>query len=127
MSMGGNVGIQSSTIFVRGLATGEIESPMRYFLKEIKVGLLMGILVGGGVGAIAQLWKGMPVLGLIVGTAMFVTVFLATGIGIAVPKLFDKLGVDPAISASPFVTTIEDIMSLIIYFSIASYLLITLP
>ncbi len=124
MSMGGNVGMQSSTIFVRGLATGEIERPLQYFIKEIKVGLLMGILIGGGIGVIAHLWKGMPIIGFIVGLAMLATVFLATAIGVAVPKLFDALGVDPAISSSPFVTTIQDITSLVIYFSIASYLLI---
>lgn len=125
MSMGGNVGIQSSTVFVRGLATGEIENSLKYFIKEVKVGLLMGVIVGSGVGIIAHLWKGMPILGVIVGVAMLTTVILATAIGVAIPKLFDKLGVDPAISASPFVTTIEDIMGLLIYFSIASYLLIT--
>lgn len=124
MSMGGNVGMQSSTIFVRGLATGEIERPLQYFLKEVKVGLLMGILIGGSIGVIAHIWKGMPALGFIVGVAMLVTVFLATAIGVAVPKLFHALGVDPAISSSPFVTTIQDITSLVIYFSIASYLLI---
>jgi len=125
MSMGGNVGIQSSTVFVRGLATGEIEDPWGYFFREIKVGLLMGLLVGLGVGVVANFWKGLPVLGLVVGAAMFATVVLATAIGIAVPKIFDKLGMDPAISASPFVTTIEDIMGLLIYFSIATYMLVT--
>jgi magnesium transporter len=125
MSMGGNVGIQSSTVFVRGLATGEIEEPWGYFFREIKVGLLMGLLVGLGVGVVANFWKGLPVLGLVVGAAMFATVVLATAIGIAVPKIFDKLGMDPAISASPFVTTIEDIMGLLIYFSIATYMLVT--
>lgn len=124
MSMGGNVGIQSSTVFVRGLATGEIRKPWNYFFREIRVGLLMGVLVGAGVGIIANFWKGLPVLGFIVGTAMFATVVLATAIGIVVPKVFDRLGVDPAISTSPFVTTIEDIMGLLIYFSIATFMLI---
>jgi magnesium transporter len=126
MSMGGNVGIQSSTVFVRGLATGDIEDPWSYFFREIKVGLLMGLFVGLGVGVVAHFWKGLPILGIVVGTAMFATVVLATAIGIAVPKIFDKLGVDPAISASPFVTTIEDIMGLLIYFSIATYMLIAI-
>ena len=85
----------------------------------------MGLLVGLGVGVVANFWKGLPVLGLVVGAAMFATVVLATAIGIAVPKIFDKLGMDPAISASPFVTTIEDIMGLLIYFSIATYMLVT--
>ena len=126
MSMGGNVGIQSSTVFVRGIAIGEIKEPWKYFFREIKIGLLMGLLVGITIGLIAHFWKGMPSLGFIVGASMFSTIILATTIGIAIPKMFDKLGVDPAISASPFVTTIEDIMGLLIYFSIATYLFIVI-
>lgn len=124
MAMGGNVAMQSSTVFVRGLATGEIERPMRYFLREIKIGFMMGCLVGLGTAIAAQLWKGMPILGAIAGTAMFFTVILATANGVLVPKLFDRLGIDPAISASPFVTTIQDIIGLVIYFSLATVMLL---
>jgi magnesium transporter len=124
MAMGGNVAMQSSTVFVRGLATGEIERPMMYFLREIKIGFMMGCLIGLGTAIAAQLWKGMPILGAIAGTAMFFTVILATANGVLVPKLFDRLGIDPAISASPFVTTIQDILGLVIYFSLATVMLL---
>ncbi len=120
MSLGGNVGIQSSTVFVRGLATGEIKNPLKYLLREVKIGFIMGAVIGGGVAVTAQLWKGMPVLGFVVGAAMFLTITLACIIGISIPKIFDRLGIDPAIASSPIVTTIQDITSLFIYFSLAT-------
>jgi magnesium transporter len=123
MGIGGNVGIQSSTVFVRGIATGEIRDPLHYFLKEVKVGFIIGSLVGVSIAIIAQVWKGLPHLGFIVGSAMFLTITLACIIGVAIPKLFDKFGVDPAIASSPFVTTIQDIMGLFIYFGMATLML----
>ncbi len=123
MSLGGNVGIQSSTVFVRGLATGEIKNPLKYLLREVKIGFIMGAVIGVGVAIIAQLWKGLPVLGFVVGAAMFLTITLACVIGVLIPKTFDRLGIDPAIASSPIVTTIQDITSLFIYFSLAAVMI----
>jgi len=130
MDMGGNVGTQSSTIFVRGLATGEI-SPRdiwKYFFREVKVGLTIGITNGAILGLAALLWKGIPafglpeglMLGLVVGLALFFTITLAAIIGTLVPIIFNYYGIDPAISAGPFVTTIKDVTGLLIYFYTAS-------
>jgi len=133
MDMGGNVGTQSSTIFVRGLATGEI-SPRdiwKYFFREVKVGLTIGITNGAILGLAALLWKGIPafglpeglMLGLVVGLALFFTITLAAIIGTLVPIIFNYYGIDPAISAGPFVTTIKDVTGLLIYFYTASIFL----
>jgi magnesium transporter len=122
MDMGGNVAAQSSTVFVRGIATGEIEKSEAwgYFFKETKVGFLMGIICGSTVAVAAGLWKQMPVLGLVVGSAMFVTVLLGAVIGTLVPLLFSRKGIDPAFASGPLVTTIKDVTGLLIYFSIAT-------
>lgn len=125
MDMGGNVSTQSSTIFVRGIATGEIKGNgiWRYLFREIRVGLLMGVLFGLLVAAAALLWRGNPVLGLVVGTSMIATISLATIIGTLVPLFFHKLKIDPAITSGPLVTTIKDITGLLIYFGMATLFL----
>lgn len=125
MDMGGNVGAQSSTVFVRGLATGEIvvSDIWRYFLREVRIGLTIGITTGIVIAAAAIAWKGIPMLGVVVGIAMFSTVFLAAVIGILVPAILNKFGADPALAAGPFVTTIKDVTGLLIYFYVAVALL----
>ncbi len=122
MGMGGNVGTQSSTIFVRGLATGEIDRSevWSYFFREIRVGLTMGAICGALISVIAYIWQGNPYLGLVVGISMLITISVATLIGTLVPLLLNKANIDPAITAGPFVTTIKDFTGLIIYFIIAS-------
>lgn len=122
MDMGGNVGSQSSTVFVRGLATGEIEpnEVWGYFFKEIRIGLVMGSACGFMIGVAASLWMQLPVLGMVVGIAMFSTVTFAAIIGTLIPLLFWRAGADPAITAGPFVTTIKDVTGLLIYFYTAS-------
>lgn len=123
MALGGNVGVQSSTIFIRGLATKDIEKPGRYFIRELKIGFIMGILIGVGVTIVAQLVVKMPIIGIIVGTSMFFTMTLASVTGILIPGLFSRIGIDPAISSSPLISTIQDILSLTIYFSLAKLML----
>ncbi len=123
MALGGNVGVQSSTIFIRGLATRDIEKPGRYFLRELKIGFIMGALIGVGVTIVAQLVVQMPMIGIIVGTSMFFTMTLASATGILIPSFFSRVGMDPAISSSPFITTTQDILSLTIYFTLATAML----
>jgi magnesium transporter len=122
MGMGGNVGTQSSTIFVRGLATGEIESGemWKYFFREIRVGMTMGVICGLLISSAAFIWQGNPYLGLVVGISMMATISAATLIGTLVPMLLNIFNIDPAISAGPFVTTIKDFTGLLIYFTVAS-------
>jgi magnesium transporter len=123
MTMGGNVGLQTSTIFIRGLATREISDRLRYLMREIKIGITMALLAGLAVAVFAQLLVGKPVIGLIVGIAMFSAMSLASVMGVVIPWIFEKLNIDPAIASGPFMTTTQDITGLVVYFTLASVLL----
>jgi len=118
MDMGGNVGTQSSTVFARGVVIGHIniKNFFKPFMKEIGVGLSMGILVGASAGIIATLWQGMPALGLAVGLALLITMTLAALLGFLVPYVLIKFNVDQAAGSAPIITSIKDIVGLVIYF-----------
>lgn len=122
MGMGGNVGTQSSTIFVRGIATGEIEPSevWSYLFREIRVGMVMGVLCGIMISIAAYFWQGNIYLGLVVGISMLITITMAALIGTLVPLLCNLIHIDPAITAGPFVTTIKDVTGLLIYFLVAT-------
>jgi magnesium transporter len=124
-AMGGNIGIQSSAIVVRGLATGEIGlfHIARRLLREMRIGLLMGLMCGSIVGLVAFIWQGNAILGVIVGLAMISAITVAATMGAMVPIAFKKLNIDPAIATGPFVTMSNDIVGLFIYFALAFLLL----
>ena len=123
--MGGNVGIQSSSITVRGLATGDVDLQRlgRTIFKEVRVGLLMALACGFTLGAIAEIWHQNPALGFAVGIAMAVAIVVASLMGTRVPIIFKRLGVDPAVASGPFVTTANDITGILIYLSISTLFL----
>jgi magnesium transporter len=123
--MGGNVGGQSATIVVRGFATGRIDvNTMRQvFLKELRVGLIMGVVCGFTIGVVAFGWHHNPYLGLVVGLAMVTAMTVAAAMGVLAPAFFKKLGVDPAIASTPFVQTANDITGILIYFGTATIFL----
>jgi magnesium transporter len=120
--MGGNVGGQSATIMVRGFATGRIDFSMlrQVFFKELRVGLIMGIVCGLTVGLVAWAWHGNPYLGIVVGLAMVVAMAVASSMGVIAPAAFKKMGIDPAIASTPFVQTANDITGILIYFAMAT-------
>ncbi len=124
MGMGGNIGIQSSTITVRGLAVGRIELSQiwRVLSREVRTGMLMGIICGTIVGAAALLFQKSIILGVIVALSMFIAITIAATLGVLVPLAFKKLRIDPAISTGPFVTMANDLTGLLIYFFLASCL-----
>jgi magnesium transporter len=128
IGMGGNIGTQSSTIVVRGIATGRINfgNDLKLILKELGVGLILGGLYGLLLGTLAFFFfKDAPVtFGLVVGLSICSSMIIATSIGTVVPLLLRKLDVDPAIATGPFVTTTIDILGVGIYFLIASALLL---
>lgn len=123
--MGGNVGGQTSTIIVRGFATGRIDFSMlkQIFLKELRVGLIMGLVCGLVISGVAIVWHQNVYLGLVVGIAMVVTISIAACMGVLVTSFFKKVGIDPAIASSPFVQTVNDITGILIYFSTATLFL----
>jgi magnesium transporter len=122
MALGGSVAIQSSTITVRGLATGDIDLHRlgRTIFKEIRVGLLMAVACGLIIGIAAQIWHQNPALGLTVGFAMAIVIMAASLMGTLVPMIFQRLNIDPAVSSGPFVTMVNDISGILIYLSIST-------
>src|SRR5688572_27629248 len=127
MGMGGNSGTQTSTITVRGLATGRIEldgGRIRHYLwQQMKVGALLGIATGAVAGTVALALQRNPAYSLVVAGAMFFAILVASLNGVMIPLLFERLGVDPAVAAGPLVTTSNDITGILIYFGLASLLI----
>lgn len=130
MDMGGNVGTQSTTIFARGLALGHVNLERfwrRHMVRESLVGLVMAAVIALIAGTVAHFWQGvpnaLPLLGVVVGGALFFSVLTAAILGFLLPYLMLKLGVDHAPGADPFVTTIKDFTGLAVYFVLAGLLL----
>ena len=127
IGMGGNIGTQSSTIIVRGMATGRIEigNELRIFFKELRVGLLLGVLYGIMLGIFANLRfiDTDPMLGLVVGLSVSCSMLIAVAVGSFTPLVLRKLDIDPAVATGPFVTTSIDMLGVLFYFVIAGLLL----
>ncbi len=127
IGMGGNIGTQTSTIIVRGLATGRVNvgNNMKILFKEIRVGLILGVLYGVllGLFTLTRFMDSSPNLGIVVGLSITTSMLIATSIGAFVPLLLNKLEIDPAVATGPFVTTSIDIIGVTLYFLIASLFL----
>ncbi|OQX26060.1 MAG: magnesium transporter [Desulfobacteraceae bacterium IS3] len=125
MGMGGNIGIQSSTIVVRGLATGRIHirDLWSVVLKEFSVGLMLGVTYGLLVCGVAEVRYSKAMLAVSVGLAVLCSMSLATLSGSLMPMLFARINVDPAVATGPFVTTAIDIISVFFYLQIATFLM----
>lgn len=126
MGTGGNSGSQSSVTIIRGLSLEEIEFKdiFRIIWKELRVAVICGVVL-----AIATYLKvimidgGTPIIAMVVALTIMFTVILAKIVGCMLPLLAKKVGFDPAVMASPFITTIVDALSLVVYFGIASFIL----
>lgn len=118
---GGNAGTQSSTVVIRGLATGEIQirDVLKIFLKELSIGGIVGLAMGILAAFRALVLNKDPLLAITVGSAMIATVIVATTLGAVLPLLFKKMKLDPALMSGPFIASIVDIVSLLVYFRIA--------
>jgi magnesium transporter len=121
-SMGGNAGTQTMTVTVRALATRELSSAntWRIIRREVLVGVLNGLSFALIMGVIAATWFDITDLGLVIGLAM-VTVLAAAALGgILIPLILTRLGVDPAVSSGPFVTTVTDVVGFLSFLGIAT-------
>lgn len=131
LGMGGNIGTQSSTVVVRGLAMGyiDVKAIGRTVFKEMGIGVLLGVTYGILLGFFAMFrFRGHTPpygldLGFTVGLAIFCSMFLAATMGAFVPLFLKKLKIDPAIATGPFVTTSIDILGILAYFVVANYFL----
>jgi magnesium transporter len=125
IAMGGNVGIQSSTVFVRGLAMGHYSAANlgRVVFREMRVAGVIGVICGTLTGLAAGIWHTKAHLGFIVGLAMIINIALSALVGIMDPAFFSRMKIEPAIASGPLVTTANDIMGILIYFAIAALFL----
>ncbi|WP_078594496.1 magnesium transporter [Evansella clarkii] len=126
MDSAGNTGTQSLAVMVRSLATGSFEKKgLAHTIKrEFGTGLMLGLICAAVLMVIVPIiYPGQIMLGFIVAVSIFLTLSIATIIGAVVPVAINKLKLDPAIASGPFITTVNDILGLLIYFSIATALL----
>jgi magnesium transporter len=133
MSTGGNTGSQSSTTVIRGLSMGEVEfsDVLRVIWKEIRVGALCAITLAGA--NFLKIWlfdililrtEGLTLaVNAVVCITLALTVITAKLVGCTLPILAKKIKLDPAVMAAPFITTILDAVSLLIYFALATAIL----
>jgi magnesium transporter len=124
MGMGGNIGTQSSTIVVRGIATGRVDfgSEFKIIMKEVTVGFILGGLYGIllGLFAMFRFIDAPAYLGLVVGLSIGLSMLVAAAVGTIIPLFLRKVDIDPAIATGPFVTTSVDVVGVLLYFVIAT-------
>lgn len=123
--MGGNCGIQTLTVVVRGMALGELEfsSAWRAVLKEVTVGITVGCVAGTLVAIVAYLWKGNPILGLVLGLAMIINLFVAALAGTLIPLALKRMRLDPALGSGIFVTAFTDVFGFLSFLGLATVFL----
>ena len=124
-AMGGNVGVQSSAIIVQGLANNTITgSIINRLIKEFSLSLMNGAFLSGILILVSHFVFGFEyTIGITVSIALLSVIIFASLIGTFIPIILDKYGVDPALATGPFITTSNDIMGILIYFTIAKAIL----
>ncbi|WP_436641968.1 magnesium transporter [Microbaculum sp. FT89] len=124
-SMGGNAGTQTMTVAVRSLATRELAgyNIRRFVTRELMVGLINGVLFAVIIGVVAATWFANIQLGAVIAAAMIVNLFCAGVFGIAIPVGLDKMGIDPAIASTVFLTTVTDVVGFFAFLGLATVLL----
>ena len=120
--MGGNAGMQTLTVIVRGIALGELtwSNSRKALLKEAAVGLGNGVVLGLMAALVAWAWRGNGTLGVVLGAAMIINMFVAATAGTLVPLGLRAANVDPALASSVFITTLTDIAGFLAYLGLAT-------
>ncbi|MGO2101397.1 magnesium transporter [Vagococcus salmoninarum] len=118
----GNAGTQSLAVAVRRLAVQDDKDSgfFRLIWSEMLTGLITGVVTGITIFVVVGIWKHNFPLGFVIGMAMLFAITVANLAGSLIPMLMDKLGFDPAVASGPFITTLSDLTSVLIYFNIAS-------
>ncbi|MFQ6671863.1 MAG: magnesium transporter [Candidatus Tectimicrobiota bacterium] len=126
MGMGGNVGGQSASIIIAGLAVGRIErkAVWQVIFREVRVGFILGFVYGAVVGVVANLqYAAAPLLGLTVGLSITGAMTLAATLASFIPLILSRLNIDPAFATAPFIQISMDIIGITIYFNLANFLM----
>jgi len=121
---GGNVGIQSSSIVLQSLASKSVfdDSFLKRIAKVLAVAIINGIVIAGIVMGVNLILGEEIRLAIVVSIALFNVVLLASFMGTVTPLILDKFGINPALAAGPFITTANDLLGLLVYFSVAHFL-----
>jgi magnesium transporter len=125
MATAGNIGIQTSSVVVRGLATGEVDFYHlgRHLMRELGTAMLTGVAVAGFIFLISWVVSGDTNLSLVLSLAMLLVVLFAAMAGSGIPLMLHRFGIDPAVATGPFITTANDFVSMVIYLGLASLML----
>lgn len=120
--MTGNTGTQSLAVVVRGLTTNDLgwKQVIKLIIRELWVGIIIGVACGILIFIIALIWQGSATLGFVIGISLLCTLIIGTLAGTIIPLILYRLNIDPAVASGPLITTINDILSLLIYFGIAT-------
>jgi len=135
MATAGNSGLQTATMTIRSMATGQVErvGAAAIILKQIKASVLVALACGIAGGVVATVWSHLSPgssshaptsLGAIIGGAMFAAICLSATLGVLVPMAFRRIGIDPAVASGPLITTSSDIFSLMVYLGVSTALLL---
>lgn len=117
------VGTQTETIYIRRLVLARSRF-WPYVLKETGLGMALGLIFGLATGLFASTWLRSSRMGLTVGLAMFINVSIAPIVAVIIPAILQKERTDPALGAGPFATILQDLISLLIYFLVATLIII---
>lgn len=122
---GGNSGVQASTVVVREIAFGQMDFSKvgEEVWRQLKIALGLGLACGMVLSVLANIWKANNVIGMIVGLSIFLVVVWSNFVGVMTPVIFNKIRIDPAIASGPLITTLNDVLGVLIYLSIARFLL----
>jgi len=137
LDMAGNVGTQSLAVTIRVLMDEKVslKEKLQLILKEVRVGLFNGLLLGGAsflfIGLYVYLLKHYPLgfsfaVSACVGIALLVAMLISSLVGTVVPIVFDKIHIDPAVASGPFITTINDLVAVVSYYGLSWILLLNL-
>jgi len=135
MATAGNSGLQTATMTIRSMATGQVDrvGAAAMILKQIKASVLVALACGVAGGVVATVWchvspgsstRAPASLGTIIGGAMFAAICLSATLGVLVPMAFRRIGIDPAVASGPLITTSSDIFSLAVYLGVSTALLL---
>jgi len=127
MSMGGIAGTQTLTLMIRGMATGQVSgrNSMAILRKELAVGLLNGLVFSIILAAVAFLWYGSIGLGLVMAIAIIVNLIAGALAGALIPVVLRRMSIDPALAGGVVLTTVTDVIGIVAFVGLASYLLLT--
>ena len=123
---GGNSGVQASTVVVREIALGghaDFKHVREEVLRQLRIALILGVVCGTVLTLLASFWKKSTLVGMIAGVSIFLVVVWSNLVGVVIPAVFKKIKIDPAIASGPLITTLNDVIGVLIYLTVASLLL----